>query len=183
VPSGIDEALVATESQNECALGAAFRARSLCVTHRFYARLLQTKSTGNVTALDEYTAWSIPSGRSKLTGPRRPAGKFGTPGRARSRDRVMRDSGPKAVRHRDPDAPRDRTPRPGPPRPAQDQAPSHEAAVPTLSGPIAARFRDFADRQDATGVDLTPASSGGEGGRALHARAAVGEDPTGGWMC
>jgi hypothetical protein len=95
----------------------------------------------------------------------------------------MRDSGPKAVQHRDPDAPRDRTPRPGPLRPAQDQAPSYEAAVSTLSGPIPARFRDFADRQHAAGVDLTPADSRGEGGRALDARAAVGEDATGDWMC
>jgi len=44
---------------------------------------------------------------------------------------------------RDPRAPRHRTPRPGPPRRTQVPAPFYEAAVPILSEPFAARFRDL----------------------------------------
>jgi len=45
------------------------------------------------------------------------------------------------------------------------------------------RDQSAADRQHAAGVDVTLADLRGEDGRARDARAAVGEDPTGGWMC
>ncbi|MGD0863412.1 MAG: EAL domain-containing protein [Candidatus Limnocylindrales bacterium] len=54
----------------------------------------------------------------------------------------MRGSGPEAGRHGNPRAPRRRTPIQGPSPRAQDPALSHEAAVPTLSGHITARFRE-----------------------------------------
>src|ERR1035437_8587426 len=59
---------------------------------------------------------------------------------------VMRDSGSEAGTDRDPSALRPRPSERGTSGRTHKQTPTHEAAVPTLSGHISAHFRDLADR-------------------------------------
>jgi PAS domain S-box-containing protein len=59
---------------------------------------------------------------------------------------AMKDSEPEAGTNRDPSALRHRPSERGTPGRTHKRAPTHEAAVPTLSGDVAAHFRDLAER-------------------------------------